>query len=97
LLTEMNSTEIAAAPVQSRAYDDDSYGSGFKTGYDRRELRAETQAAPAAASHAGVMRDFDADDLPGSRPVSQADEFATDELDYDPELDEAITVPGLGE
>ncbi|WFP73665.1 SPOR domain-containing protein [Mesorhizobium sp. WSM4906] len=97
LLNEMNATEIAAAPVQSRGYDDDSYNTGFKAGYDRRELRAETTAAPAAASHAAAASEFDADDLPGSRPVSQADDFAVDELDYDPELDEAMTVPGLAE
>ncbi|RWF63400.1 MAG: SPOR domain-containing protein, partial [Mesorhizobium sp.] len=35
--------------------------------------------------------------MPGSRPVSQADDFAVDELDYDPELDEAMTVPGFAE
>jgi len=96
LLTEMNATEIASAPVQPRAYDDDSYNAGFKTGYDRRDLRPETPAAPAAASQA-VANDFDADDLPGSRPVSRADDFAVEELDYDPELDEAMTVPGLAE
>ncbi|WP_245513396.1 MULTISPECIES: SPOR domain-containing protein [unclassified Mesorhizobium] len=97
LLSEMNATEIAAAPVQSRGYDDDSYNAGFKTGYDRHELRAETPAAPAASSYAAAASAFDADDLPGSRPVSQADDFAADELDYDPELDEAMTVPGLAE
>ena len=37
------------------------------------------------------------DDLPGSQPVSQADDFAVDELDYDPDLDEAMAVPGLAE
>ncbi|OWK20773.1 hypothetical protein AJ88_26440 [Mesorhizobium amorphae CCBAU 01583] len=37
------------------------------------------------------------DNLPGSKPVSQADDFAIDELDYDPELDEAMSVPGLAE
>ncbi|RRI02359.1 SPOR domain-containing protein [Mesorhizobium tamadayense] len=97
LLNEMNATEIAAAPVQSRGYDDDSYNAGFKTGYDRRELRAEAPAAPAAPSNAAAASGFDADDLPGSRPVSQLDDFATNELDYDPELDEAMTVPGLDE
>ena len=97
LLTEMNSTEIAPATTSSRGYEDDSYNAGFKTGYDRRELRAETPAAPATASQPAAATDFDADDLPGSRPVSQADDFAVDELDYDPELDEAMTVPGLAE
>ncbi|TIO50705.1 MAG: SPOR domain-containing protein [Mesorhizobium sp.] len=97
LLSEMNATEIATAPAPSRGYDDESYSAGFKTGYDRRELRAETTVAPAAASYAAAASELDADDLPGSRPVSQADDFATDDLDYDPELDEAMTVPGLAE
>ncbi|UCI05095.1 SPOR domain-containing protein [Mesorhizobium sp. B1-1-8] len=97
LLNDMNATEIAPAPVQGRGYSDDSYNTGFKVGYDRRELRAETPAAPAAASYAMAANDFDVDNLPGNQPVSQADDFAVDELDYDPELDEAMTVPGLAE
>lgn len=62
-------------------------------------MRAETPAAPAAAASYAVPAndDYDADDLPGSRPVSQADEFAADELDYDPELDEAMAIPGLAQ
>ncbi|PBC03994.1 SPOR domain-containing protein [Mesorhizobium sp. WSM3860] len=97
LLSEMNATEIAHAPVQSRGYEDDSHNAGFKAGYDRRELRAETAAAPAPLSYAAAASQFDADDLPGSRPVSQGADFAVDELDYDPELDEAMTVPGFAE
>lgn len=99
LLTEMNATEIAPTAAPSRAYEDDTYSAGYRTGYDRRELRAETPAAPAAAASYAVPAndDYDADDLPGSRPVSQADEFAADELDYDPELDEAMAIPGLAQ
>ena len=96
LLTDMNATEIAPAPAQSRGYDDESYNAGFN-GYDRRDLRSEAQAAPVAPAAAAVANDYDADDLPGSRPVSKADDFATDELDYDPELEEAMAIPGLAE
>ncbi|MBZ9846413.1 SPOR domain-containing protein [Mesorhizobium sp. CA14] len=96
LLTDMNATEIASAPAQSRGYDDESYNAGFN-GYDRRDLRAETPAAPAAPASFAVANDYDADDLPGSRPVSQQDDFASEELDYDPELEEAMAIPGLGE
>ncbi|MBZ9760268.1 SPOR domain-containing protein [Mesorhizobium sp. CA8] len=96
LLTDMNATEIASAPAQSRGYDDESYNAGFN-GYDRRDLRAETPAAPAAPASFAVANDYDADDVPGSRPVSQQDDFASEELDYDPELEEAIAIPGLGE
>ncbi|MER9170831.1 SPOR domain-containing protein [Mesorhizobium australicum] len=57
---------------------------------------AETPARAAAAStYADAAEGFD--DLPGSQPISQADDFTVDELDYDPELDEAMSVPGLGE
>ncbi|TGV78742.1 SPOR domain-containing protein, partial [Mesorhizobium sp. M00.F.Ca.ET.149.01.1.1] len=96
LLTDMNATEIASAPTQSRGYDDESYSAGF-SGYDRRDLRAEAQAAPVAPASLAAANDYDADDLPGSRPVSQAEEFAADELDYDPELEEAMAIPGLAE
>ncbi|MBZ9733702.1 SPOR domain-containing protein [Mesorhizobium sp. CA18] len=96
LLTDMNATEIASAPTQSRGYDDESYNAGFN-GYDRRDLRVEAPAAPVTPAALAVANDYDADDLPGSRPVSQADEFAADELDYDPELEEAMAIPGLAE
>ncbi|MBZ9910039.1 SPOR domain-containing protein [Mesorhizobium sp. BR115XR7A] len=57
---------------------------------------AEMPARAAAAStYADAAEGFD--DLPGSQPISQADDFTVDELDYDPELDEAMSVPGLGE
>ncbi|MDX8459857.1 SPOR domain-containing protein [Mesorhizobium humile] len=96
LLTDMNATEIASAPTQNRGYDDESYSAGFN-GYDRRDLRAEAPAAPVAPASFAVANDYDADDLPGSRPVSQAEDFAADELDYDPELEEAMAIPGLAE
>jgi len=69
-------------------------------GQDRVEARtytarpAEMPAAAASASYADAAG-FDVNDLPGSQPVSQADDFTVDELDYDPELDEAMAVPGL--
>ncbi|TPM55384.1 SPOR domain-containing protein [Mesorhizobium sp. B2-2-4] len=76
---------------------------GLKPGY-QPEARtyaarpAEMSArATAPAGYADATNGFDVDDLPGSQPVSQADDFAVDELDYDPELDEAMSVPGLAE
>ncbi|TPN33161.1 SPOR domain-containing protein [Mesorhizobium sp. B2-3-3] len=53
--------------------------------------------AAATTGYANATDGFDLDSLPGSQPVSQADDFTVDELDYDPELDEAMSVPGLGE
>lgn len=76
---------------------------GFNSGYqpERSEMpiyAAKPAAVPAnAAASSYAASGFDADDLPGSRPVSQADDFAVDELDYDPDLDEAMSVPGLAE
>jgi hypothetical protein len=96
LLTDMNATEIASAAAQNRGYEDESYNAGF-TGYDRRDLRAETPAAPVPPTSFAVANDYDADELPGSRPVSQQDDFASEDLDYDPELEEAMAIPGLAE
>ncbi|MER8520365.1 SPOR domain-containing protein [Mesorhizobium sp. M0644] len=104
LLTEMNATDIAPAPVRSAGYDDE-YDAGFASGYkqDRSETRAygakpaEAPVSAAAASYADAADGFDLGPLPGGQPVSQADDFTFDELDYDPELDEEMSVPGLAE
>lgn len=104
LLTEMNATDIAPAPVRSAGYDDE-YDAGFASGYkqDRGETRAygtkpaEAPVSAAAASYADAADGFDLGSLPGGQPVSQADDFTFDELDYDPELDEEMSVPGLAE
>jgi hypothetical protein len=109
LLTDMNAMEVAQQPVAARnaGYDDDSYSSGFKLGnsgsgheFDQRAHVARPDEVPAAASqasYAGAAGGFDMNDLPGNQPDSQADDFAVDELDYDPDLDEAMAVPGLAE
>ncbi|MEO5756544.1 MAG: SPOR domain-containing protein [Mesorhizobium sp.] len=106
LLTEMNTTDAAPAPARAVAYEDESYNAGFKPGYEQHGAEARTYAArpaemPARAAAPSAYADaadgFDVDDLPGSQPVSQADDFTVDELDYDPELDEAMSVPGLAE
>ncbi|MER9345045.1 SPOR domain-containing protein [Mesorhizobium sp. M0601] len=104
LLTEMNATDIAPAPVRGAGYDDE-YDAGFASGYkqDRSETRAygakpaEAPVSAAAASYADAADGFDLGPLPGGQPVSQADDFTFDELDYDPELDEEMSVPGLAE
>ncbi|RWM79082.1 SPOR domain-containing protein [Mesorhizobium sp.] len=75
---------------------------GFQSGYEPERVETRTYAArPAQASVSGSYADaasgFDWADLPNGRPASQADDFGLDELDYDPELDEAMSVPGLAE
>ncbi|MGX5846898.1 SPOR domain-containing protein [Mesorhizobium sp. PL10] len=104
LLTDMNAVEAAPPPAATRsaAYDDESYSSGFSSGHelDQRAYAARPAEAPVAAAqpaYTGAAGGFDMKDLPGNRPVLQADDFAVDELDYDPDLDEAMAVPGLAE
>ncbi|MER9455239.1 SPOR domain-containing protein [Mesorhizobium sp. M0478] len=102
MLNEMNAVEVAPpTAARSAGYDDDSYSSGFGSGHelDQRAYAARPAEVLAAtqAHHADAAGGFDMDDLPGSQPVSQADDFAVDELDYDPDLDEAMAVPGLAE
>ncbi|MDX8434031.1 SPOR domain-containing protein [Mesorhizobium abyssinicae] len=104
LLNDMNAVDVAPAPARAAAYEDDSYGAGFKPGHDHGDARAyaaakpaEMPAASAPVSQAAATGGFDIDDLPGSRPLAQADDFAVDELDYDPELDQEMAVPGLAE
>ncbi|RWK66145.1 MAG: SPOR domain-containing protein [Mesorhizobium sp.] len=75
---------------------------GFQSGYEPERVETRTYAArPAQASvsvsYADAASGFDWADLPNGRPASQADDFGLDELDYDPELDEAMSVPGLAE
>ncbi|PDQ17755.1 sporulation protein, partial [Mesorhizobium sanjuanii] len=103
LLTEMNAVNVAPTPARSAAYDDESYNAGFNSGYQRDRVETRTYAArpveaPANAAYADAADGFDLGELPGGgKPTSQADDFALDELDYDPELDEAMSVPGLAE
>jgi len=111
LLTDMNAVDVAAAPASSTpgasrapsaSYDDESYSAGFRPGYEPEARTyaarpAEMPARAATTAYADAADGFDLDSLPGSQPVSQADDFTVDELDYDPELDEAMSVPGLGE
>ncbi|SJM34065.1 SPOR domain-containing protein [Mesorhizobium delmotii] len=73
---------------------------GFQSAYEPERVETRTYAARPAqasvsASYADAASGFDWGDLPNGRPASQADDFGLDELDYDPELDEAMSVPGL--
>ncbi|PAQ08397.1 sporulation protein [Mesorhizobium temperatum] len=75
---------------------------GFQSGYEPDRVETRTYAARPAqasvsASYADAASGFDWGDLPNGWPASQADDFGLDELDYDPELDEAMSVPGLAE
>ncbi|QKD03540.1 SPOR domain-containing protein [Mesorhizobium loti] len=89
---------------ETQAYEAPKPGyDGVKPAYqpEARTYAARPAEMPARAAantgYADASDGFDLDNLPGSQPVSQADDFTVDELDYDPELDEAMSVPGLGE
>ncbi|RWP72091.1 SPOR domain-containing protein, partial [Mesorhizobium sp.] len=75
-------------------------GAGFQSGYEPDRVETRTYAArpaeaPVSAAYADAASGFDLGDLPAGRPAPQANDFGLDELDYDPELDEAMSVPGL--
>ena len=101
LLNEMNEVNAAEAAAAARVggHDGQVYGANFgRDGQQDQGGRLHPVETPAAASY-GHGNDgfggFSAADLPGSRPVAAAEPFASDELDYDPEFDEAI--PALTE
>ncbi|MGB3538866.1 MAG: SPOR domain-containing protein, partial [Mesorhizobium sp.] len=101
LLSELNDPEEAPVPPPAPSYDDEPYEAGF------RHVAAQGQGdAPAAyaAQHpaqAAVVAShddgFDAASAPDMRPFAPVETFAADELDYDPEFDEAMAVPGVAE
>lgn len=112
LLTDMNAMEVSAAPAgnaPSASYDDEFDNAGFNSGYgtvkpayqpEARTYAARPVEMPVRTAAPTAYADADGFDLgnpPGGQPVAQADDFTVDELDYDPELDEAMTVPGIGE
>ena len=99
LLSDMNAEPRAAQPA-SGGYDDTLDG-----GFNARPYQSQMAAAPAASYQASQPARkaydddpepdsfaLDADDLPGSHMPSGA-QFAADEYDYDPDLDQEIAAP----
>lgn len=99
LLNELNEPEEAPAPPPAPSYDDEPYEAGFKHVAAQGQVDAPAayaahppvRAAAVASHNAG----FEAAAAPDMRPFAPVETFASDELDYDPELDEAMAVPGL--
>lgn len=91
LLNEMLPGE-AAAPQKTAQYDDDA-GNGYKR--DRVEMPTyadSPQAAAAAAAYADLG--YQAYDPRGAqRATPAASQIADDGFDYDPDLDENMTIP----
>ena len=91
LLNEMLPGE-SAAPVKTAQYDDDA-GNGYKR--DRVEMPAyadSPQAAAAAAAYADLgYQGYDS--RSASRTMPAANQIADDGFDYDPDLEEGMTIP----
>lgn len=91
LLNEMLPGE-SAAPVKTAQYDDDA-GNGYKR--DRVEMPAyadSPQAAAAAAAYADLgYQGYDS--RSAARTMPAADQIADDGFDYDPDLEEGMTIP----
>ena len=98
LLSDMNAEPRAAQPANG--YDDTLDG-GFNARPYQNQMAAAAAASYQASQPARKAYDddpepdsfaLDADDLPGSRMPSGA-QFAADEYDYDPDLDQEIAAP----
>ncbi|MBN9242804.1 MAG: SPOR domain-containing protein [Mesorhizobium sp.] len=91
LLSDMNGAEPAPAPAHAAAYEDDPYG-GFSRGREAGAYGAMTASGNTAAAG------FEAPAMPaGNQAFAGADMLAPGELDYDPELSEANTLPDMAE
>lgn len=90
LLSEMLPDDSAAAAKAGSRHDGD--------GHDHRSERIEmpayadsTQAAAAAAAYANLGQGYDPQSPVRGKPV--AGQFADDGFDYDPDLEEGMTIP----
>jgi hypothetical protein len=99
MLSDMNTAETTpVAPRATTSYDDEPYQAGFKqdavadrgTGYAAQPAaQAPTFATAASYDDAGY-------DAQASRPFAPVDTYASDELDYDPALDDEMAIPQAG-
>ncbi|HMM64173.1 MAG TPA: SPOR domain-containing protein [Mesorhizobium sp.] len=105
LLSEMNSAEpVQASTARAKAYEDEPYAAGFGGHAVDQRAYADFSAAVAPVAAAGAATAFAAGAGHGgfapqqhaaaSQVPVEADPFAvTDDLDYDPDLDETMAVP----
>ena len=92
LLNDMNGAEPAPAPASAAAYEDDPYG-----GFSRGQGAGAYGAIAATAAGGMAATDFDVADMPGDQAFAGSDALAAGELDYDPDLHEASTLPDIAE
>ena len=96
LLHDLNDADAAPAEPAGR------YGDDVVNGYQPQEQSYRQNVAQGARSASTIPGMYDepdryaveADDLPGSRPAA-ASRFADDDFGYDPDLDDALAVPGM--
>ncbi|KQZ98454.1 hypothetical protein ASD64_15895 [Mesorhizobium sp. Root157] len=98
LLTEMNTSEPANVAAQPAAYEDDAYGAGFGRDGSAASAygnpRQNTQTATVGDDYDDQeLAGFDVDDLPGSRPLEGRQAIADDDLAFDPDFDEEMSLP----
>ncbi len=97
LLHDMNDADPAPAAASSAAANDYQQERAYRTnGVAAAGLVSNASTIPGA--YRGDANDFsvDADYLPGSRPAAPA-QFGDDDFDYDPDLDDSLSVAAMGE
>jgi hypothetical protein len=111
MLGDLNTAEAEPAPSRAATYDDEPYQAGFGQGDSRAYAASASASAPtpasasafaaepynAAASYntATVHMDSSFGAPHDGRPFAPAEAFASDGLDYDPELDHEMAIPGM--
>ncbi|MGP2492720.1 SPOR domain-containing protein [Mesorhizobium sp. PUT5] len=107
LLNEMNAAEPVQAQARATSYEDEPYAAGFGRHAADQRAYADFSAAvaPVAAAAAatglsggGAPRGFAAQQFAGGQVPAEADPFAvTDDLDFDPDLEEAMAIPAAAQ
>ena len=96
LINDMNDADVAPVEPKASAYEDEPYQAGFAHAYAHADGQSQIYAAQVPAQAAATPsydEDFATSASPDMRPFAPSEVFAADGLDYDPDLDEAITVP----
>lgn len=95
LLTEMNAQEPAAA--HTAAYASDAYKPDYKQAEAGASAYSKTHGTQAAAIGNDyddpALAGLDIDDLPGSKPVGAQDASSDDDLAFDPDFDDDMSLP----
>jgi hypothetical protein len=101
LLNEMNDADPAPVASRAKTYDDDAYDAGFRhdpfeaPAYVEQRSPAASAEAAAAAYVAAAASGFGAG--ADGKPAINADAAGMDDLDYDPNFDEELSVPDAAE